>query len=239
MAAGQGVIWDRPERSSRGPAPTLTRERIAAVAVALADEQGMDQTSMRALAAELGVGAASLYRYVARKDQLVDLMVDAVMGSDLAFEVSGYWRDDMRGYARAARDMTLRHPWIAAAGAGRTSIGPNTAERYEQGLSMLGDLGLTIDDMLVMIETVNAFVRGRALVEIAEREAIRRSGLNQDQWMDTQAPHIERLIESGRYPLLTQVVIHARAPHDPNRLGRDFDIGLERLLDGLSTMLPD
>ncbi len=55
----------------------------------LADTQGIEAVSMRSLAVELGVGATSLYRYVARKDELIELMVDAVMGNDLQFEVVG------------------------------------------------------------------------------------------------------------------------------------------------------
>ncbi len=54
----------------------------------------------------------------------------------------------------------------------------------------------------------------------------------------TQIPYIQSLIESGRYPLLTRVVFDARAPHDPDRLEHGFDLGLERVLDGLATMLP-
>ena len=92
--------------------------------------------------------------------------------------------------------------------------------------------------MLVMVETLDAFVRGRALEELSEQEAVRRSGLDQEQWMQTQIPYIESLIDSGRYPLLTRVVFDARAPHDPDRLEHGFDLGLERVLDGLATMLP-
>ena len=62
----------------------------------LADTQGIEVVSMRALAVELGVGAASLYRYIDRKDELIDLMVDAVMGDDLQFEVVGDCREDLR-----------------------------------------------------------------------------------------------------------------------------------------------
>ena len=75
MSLSRGVIWERPERAGRGPAPSLSRDEIAASAVTLADTQGIEAVSMRALAVELGVGAASLYRYVARKDELIDLMV--------------------------------------------------------------------------------------------------------------------------------------------------------------------
>jgi AcrR family transcriptional regulator len=239
MSSRRGVIWDRPERATRGPAPSLSRDGIAAAAVKLADTQGIEAVSMRALAVELGVGAASLYRYVTRKEEVIDLMVDAVMGSDLRFEVRGDWREDLRSYARSQRAMTLRHPWMALRGTGRSSLGPNTARRFEQGLGAIDGLGLEIDEMLVMIETLNAFIRGRVLLELSEQEAIRRSGMSQAQWMETQVPYIESLIASGRYPLLTRVVLDARAPHDPDRLKNDFDLGLERVLDGLATILSD
>jgi hypothetical protein len=68
--------------------------------------------------------------------------------------------------------------------------------------------------MLLLIETIDAFVRGRALGELAEGEA------------------------SRRYPLLTRVVFDAVGPHDPDRIESRFADGLERLLDGLAKMLP-
>jgi AcrR family transcriptional regulator len=206
--------------------------------VALADTQGIEALSMRALAVELGVGAASLYRYVARKDELIDLMVDAVMGDDLRFEVRGDWREDLSSFARSLRTMTLRHPWMAMHGAGPRNFGPNTVRCYEQVLSLIDGLGLEIDEMLVMVETLAAYIRGRALEELSEQEAVRRSGLDQEEWMQAQAPYVESLIESGRYPLLARVVLDARSPHDPDRLDHGFEQGLERVLDGLATMFP-
>jgi AcrR family transcriptional regulator len=239
MSSSRGAIWDRPERAARGPAPSLSREEITAAAVAMADTQGIDAVSMRTLAVQLGVGAASLYRYVDRKDELIDLMVDAVMGDDLQFELRGDWRDDLRSFARGMRAMTLRHPWVAVHGAGRRNLGPNTARRYEQVLSAINGFGLEIDEMLVMVETLDAFIRGRALDELSEQESARRSGLDQEEWMRIQFPYIESLINSGHYPLLTRVVLDARSPHDPDRLTRSFDLGLERVLDGLATMIPE
>jgi AcrR family transcriptional regulator len=239
MSPAHGIIWNRPERAARGPVPSHSRREIATAAVILADTQGIEAVSMRALAAELGVAATSLYRYVARKDELIELMVDAVMGEDLRFEISGGWRQDLHSFAHALRAMILRHPWMAAPSAGLRSFGPKTAERYEEVLGTIDGLGLDIDQMLVMVETVDAYVRGRALEEISEQEAVRRSGLDQEQWMETQIPYISSLIESGRYPLLTRVVFDARAPHDRDRLRHGFDQGLERVLDGLAMMLPE
>src|SRR5580692_8037138 len=158
---------------------------------------------MRALGVEVGVGAASLYRYVARKEELIDLMADAVMGSDLHFEICGEWRADLRSVARGLRAMTLRHPWMAVHGAGRRNLGPNTARRYEQVLSAIDGLGLEIDEMLMMVETLDAFIRGRALDELSEQESARRSGLDREEWMRAQFPYIDSLISSGQYPLLT------------------------------------
>ena len=239
MSSDRGIIWDRPERAARGPAPSLSRVEIATAAVTLADTHGIEAVSMRTLAVELGVGAASLYRYVASKDELIDLMVDAVMGHDLQFEIRGDWREDLRSFAHGLRAMALRHPWVAVPSAGLRSLGPNTARVYEQVLSAIDGLGLEIDEMLVMVETLDAFVRGRALEELSEQEAVRRSGLDQEQWMEAQTPYIRSLVESGSYPLVTRVVLDARTPHDPDRLEHGFELGLERLLDGLATMLPE
>jgi len=237
MSSSRGVIWERPERAARGPAPSHSREEITRAAVKLADTQGIEAVSMRAIAVELGVGAASLYRYVARKDELIELMVDAVIGDDLEFEVGGSWREDLRSFAQGLRAMTLRHPWMAVPSAGLRNFGPKTAGCYERVLGAVDGLGLEIDEMLVMVETLDAYVRGRVFEELSEQEAVRRSGLDQEQWMRTQIPYIESLIASGRYPLLTRVVLDARAPHDPDRLEHGFDLGLERVLDGLATML--
>ena len=237
MSTNSGVIWDRPARAARGPAPSLSREQITAAAVRLADTQGIEALSMRALAVELGVGAASLYRYVARKDELIDLMVDKVMGT-VEFDVSGDWREDLRSFARGLQATILCHPWMAIEGAGRTSLGPNTAQCFERILRAIDGLGLAIDEMLSMIETLDAFIRGRALEELADQEAIRRSGLDNDQWMNIQAPYVQSLIGSGRYPLLSRVVLHAHGPQDPDRLKRGFELGLELVLNGLATILP-
>ena len=142
------------------------------------------------------------------------------------------------GRPESARARDVRCASVAGPSAGRRSFGPHEAGFNEQVLAAIDGLGLEIDEMLVMVETLGAYVRGRVLEELAEQEAVRRSGLDQQQWMATQVPYIRSLIESERYPLLTRVVLDARAPHDPERLEHGFDLGLECVLDGLATMLP-
>ena len=66
-------------RPSRGPQPVYSRAQIAAAAVKIADAEGIGAVSMRRIASELGSGATSLYRYITKKDELLDLMSEAVL----------------------------------------------------------------------------------------------------------------------------------------------------------------
>lgn len=231
------VIWARPERSGRGPAPSLRRDEIAAAAVKLADAEGFEAVSMRALAAALGVGATSLYRYVESKEEVVDLMVDHALGADLRFEIRGDPRRDLGAFARGMRRMLLAHPWMAIHGVGRPTLGPHTLAMIERVFAAIDGTGLEIDEMMLAVGTLDAYVRGRVLDQLAEREAIRRSGFSQEEWMERMKPWMGGIIESGRYPLVTRIVIEARTPHDPDRIEKQFEGGLERVLDGLLASL--
>jgi AcrR family transcriptional regulator len=228
------VIWARPERSGRGPAPSLTRDDIAAAAIGLADTEGFEAVSMRSLAAALGVGATSLYRYVESKEEVVDLMVDHALGADLNFEMKGDDpRRDLTELARAMRTMLLAHPWMAIHGAGRPTLGPNTLDMIERVFGAIDGIGLEIDEMMLVVGTLDAYVRGRVLDQLAEGEAIRRSGFSQDEWLERMKPWMGGILDSGRYPLVARIVIEARTPHDPDRVDNIFEAGLERVLDGL------
>jgi Tetracyclin repressor-like, C-terminal domain len=92
--------------------------------------------------------------------------------------------------------------------------------------------------MLVSVETLQAFVRGSALGELVEQEAIRRSGLEREQCMTAPAPYMQKIIDVGHQPLVARVVLHAESPHPDNHDERGFELGLDRILDGLSANLP-
>ena len=234
------MIWTRPERAGKGPAPSHSRAEITAAAIGLADAEGIDAVSMRRVAAKLGAGTGTLYRYVARKDDLIDLMIDAGRGRGRR---SG---PAQRGLAPGPpgvlpggpASIMHRHPWVAVLAAGRPTFGPNGLRLAEHTLRAIADLGLTIDEMLVSVETLQAFVRGYTLGELAEQEAIRRSGLDREQWMTAHAPYLERIIDDGLHPLVTRVVLHAEGPHADDQDERGFELGLNRIVDGLSANLP-
>jgi AcrR family transcriptional regulator len=104
--------------------PQLTRQRVMTVAIELADRDGIDSISMRKLAQELGVEAMSLYTHVRNKDDLLDGMVDAVIGQIPISADGTDWKASLRQMALAARSVVLRHPWAARTIETRTTPGP-------------------------------------------------------------------------------------------------------------------
>jgi AcrR family transcriptional regulator len=224
-------------KPTRGPQPAFTREQIASASVKIADAEGIDALSMRRIAAELGSGTASLYRYVAKKNELLDLMVEVVIVEDKPQKLTGDWREDLRKMAHRSRRMILRHPWMIAVSSYRSSLGPNLLSWLELSLGAVDQLGLDIDEMLVISNTIYAFARGYAAGEIAEQEASRRSGLTREQWMAARAGSTHEKLNTGKYPMFERVVKDAKAPHDPNAAERGFSLGLDHILDGIAARL--
>jgi len=220
-------------RSLRGPQPAYSRDQIAAAAVKIADAEGIEAVSMRRIAGELGSGATSLYRYITKKDELLDLMSEAVLEVERLPKPSGNWRADLRKIAYHMRAMSLRHPWTVGISTSRSALGPNTLRCLELTLRVIDNLGLDIDEMLVISNMLFTFVRGYAAGEIAEREASRRSGLNREQWMRSRAEHTKAILRTGKYPMFARVVKDARAPHDPDAAEHGFLMGLEHLFNGI------
>lgn len=101
----------RRAKPKRAP---LSRERVVAAAMALADENGEAGVTMRAIGARLGVEAMSLYNHVAGREQILDGMVDAVFGEiDLPAPATD-WKEAMRGRAVSACAVLRRTPGRSA-----------------------------------------------------------------------------------------------------------------------------
>ncbi|SOC53238.1 transcriptional regulator, TetR family [Blastococcus aggregatus] len=102
----------------------LSRDRVLGAAVALADSVGIEALSMRQLAQELGVVPMALYKHVANKDELVDGMVDVVLGEIDPAAPTADWRDAVRRRVLSAREVVVRHPWARKAIESRTRRTP-------------------------------------------------------------------------------------------------------------------
>lgn len=235
MATRTSVIWERLDRPSRGPQPAWSHDQIVKVAIGIADGHGLEALTMRRLATAVDAGTMTLYRYLNGKDDLLELMFDAILDeAPVPDAPSGDWRLDLTELARQNRQLGHRHPWSVLHALGRPTFGPNALRRSEYMLACLDGLGLTIDEMLEMLETVRAFVTGFVHDELSEREAQRRSGLTEAEWQEWVGPYLGRALATGRYPYLARVVKEGSHAQDGDER---FERSLRRILDGIAADL--
>ncbi|MEU8437219.1 TetR/AcrR family transcriptional regulator [Streptomyces sp. NPDC029216] len=222
------LVWSRERRTPRRQAPSV--ERIVATAIAIADTEGLPGLSMRRIATELGSGTASLYRYVTSRDELLDLMIDAVQGETAPPALTGNWRTDLTNVAKRLRALVLRHPWLGSDLLGRPALGPNSLRQFETSLTAAA--ALTQDATLAAhtIDTVLAYTLGAVTAELAELQAQQRTGLTEEQWRASVAPYIREVIADGTYPQFARRVTEAEDADPEER----FDFGLACVLDGVA-----
>ncbi|MFD4796421.1 TetR/AcrR family transcriptional regulator [Streptomyces anulatus] len=205
------TVWSRPERGARGPAPERSRTEITTAALALADAEGLAAVSMRALAQKLGTGPASLYRYVGSRDELLDLMADAVAGEmDLSGATGGGdWLDDLVGLALQSRDAHVRHPWLADLDDRRGEVlGPHAIDYLDHVLGILAPAPGTAGQKLEAIGLLGALA-----VLFARREA----GAAGAGGPSAQAAHLAAVAAEGRHPHLLAALTAAGAPPPADR----------------------
>lgn len=144
-----------PRRPTAAREP-LSRARVLAEAVALADAEGIGAVSMRHLADRLGVVPMALYKHVADKDDLLDGMVDAVIGEFRTVDPPGVavgdspgdpagWKAEVRAAVLAARAAVLRHTWARRAIESRTVRTPAVLGHMEHLTTLFLGAGLTPD----------------------------------------------------------------------------------------------
>ena len=228
------LLWDTGRRPSRGPKPGLTLERIVEAAVLVADAEGLEAVSMRRVATELGTGTMSLYRYVPGKAELLDLMLDRVQRvsekpADLG---DGGWRSALEALGRATLALYQRHPWLIRVNQSRPILGPSALDGMEKVLSRIKSMGLTDPELISVIIAVDGYVVGAARTQLYHQEAEHRTGLTDAEFWQAQAPVLEELMLSGRYPHLAGLSEDAFGPDFEH-----FEFGLQRMLDGLEVLV--
>lgn len=217
-------IWLRRERAPVGRPAQRSRAEITAAAIGIADREGLEAVSMRRVAAELGTGAASLYRYVETREELLDLMTDAAGAENSVAPPSGDWLGDLVAVGDQARATLRRHPWLAGLVITRPVIGPNGITLLEHVLAVLAghpaDLGTKMEAFAMLNGMTAAFV----LHEQAGGSAL--AGRN--------VAYLRHAATSGEHPRLARLLARARpATADPADPADRFGDVLARVLAGV------
>ena len=136
------LIWLRPERGARGPAPAHSRAEIAGVAVELADAEGLAGVSMRKVAAEM----------------------------EPSERPSGDPRADLAEFARRGVALLRRHPWLPPLVSTRLTIGPNSLRQLEYFLGIMSGVDVPAVTKMELYGLLNGFLYTFAQFEANQRD---------------------------------------------------------------------
>jgi AcrR family transcriptional regulator len=220
----------KTDRSPKRRTP-LSRDRVLRTAIALADERGLSELTMRKLAKELGVEAMSLYNHVANKDDLLDGMIDIVFGEIDAPAADGDWKAELRKRAVSTRDALRRHPWAVGEMEGRTNHGPANLRIHDAVLGCLRGAGFSIEMTVRAYSVQDAYIYGFAL-----QQTDMSSETPEDFAAEAQRQIVEYESMLAGFPHLVEVVggYVATAGYDYDT---EFLFGLDVILDGLERLL--
>lgn len=207
------------------PPARLSRDKILATAVRLADRDGLEAVTMRRLGQALGVEAMSLYKHVANKDAILDGLLERVLAEVELPRPGSDWEAELRRAARSMHDALARHPWACGLVMAPASS-PNALEariRYiEALLRTLREAGFTPAQAYYGYHALDSHAVGFAMWELGH--AVPDSAV---------VEHVRRQIESGTYPYLLE---HARQ-HDTEPAQSSFEFGLDLIFHGLRQLL--
>jgi AcrR family transcriptional regulator len=214
--------WDTPGRAESRA--NLDRESIVTAAIKVLDDVGYEALSMRRVAAELDTGAATLYWHVTDKDQLIDLMLDRIMGElELPEPDPEHWEEQIRAFAKGGREMFRRHRDIAQATLGRIPLGPNLIRITEWILTVLRGAGVPDREAAWFPDLA-------ALVGAAQAVEDHMASAADDQLLQSMAEYMGSL-PPDRFPNTVAVIPALMSGTADER----FDFALELLIRGLAT----
>lgn len=226
VRAGRPPVRSRPA-SRRGRRAGLTRSRVIEAAVELIDREGLEDFSLRRLAACLGVEPMSLYNHVRSKDDLFDGVVEAVMAEMAASDdPKGRWDERMRSRAAALRRVALAHPYASILVFTRPVLTPAALSVLRAGLAPALEAGLPTEQAVHALRTFTSFISGAILRELGSGMTFATSDPKR------AAQRVDEIESAGDTILAEAAPYLAACDHDAL-----FDYGVELILDGLSRQI--
>jgi AcrR family transcriptional regulator len=218
-----------PQADRRVKRTPLSRERVLAAALIVADKGGIEFLSIRHIADELGAKPMALYNHISSKDDILDGIVDLVFNEITVPSDSADWMTAMRLRAHSARDALVRHPWASVLMQSRTNPGPATLRHQNDVIGCLRTGGFTIHQAAHAFSVIDSYIYGftqqqRNLTYTTPEQATAVAG------------NILHQLPADKYPHLAAMIIeHALQPDYD--YAAEFDFGLNLILDGLEALV--
>ncbi|HWV23885.1 MAG TPA: TetR/AcrR family transcriptional regulator [Thermomicrobiales bacterium] len=227
-------------RGGRRPRVQLDIEQIVDAAMDIADRKGPDAMTMRAIAAELGVGVMSLYWYVPNKRELEGLVLERLMRESAPPpDSTGNWRANLELIARNNRKGMLAHPWMVDLFSSSEFIpehilGHGMLSHMENTMRMVEDLPLSFEEKMSIMNMIDDFTLGFAFGEVMERRRLEALGMTEDELHTSIAPRIQALLDEADYPLFRHFMAH---DHELPNKDQQFEHALQIMLDGVEVQI--
>ncbi len=205
----------------------LSRDRVLHAAIGLADEAGIEALSMRKLGQALGVEAMSLYNHVANKDDILNGIVDLIVGEfDIPASGTG-WKAAIRRTAISAHDVLVRHPWAASLMLSVTGTQPARWRYMDRILGSLREAGFSTDMTDHAYHALDSHVTGFTLWQVQIQV--------DPEKLPGMAATFLRDLPADDYPYLVEHIEHHLNEPRPGDEG-SFAFGLDLILDGLERL---
>ncbi|MBM7460845.1 TetR/AcrR family transcriptional regulator [Rhodococcus coprophilus] len=230
------LLWrDHPaarQGGARGPRAKVTTSQAVDAAITLADTEGLEQLTVRRLAAELGISGMALYTHVGSRDDLLVLMADAVHGSAPRRPYLGSdWRTRVRQLTDADLALYGGHEWLLDVSDQRVSLGPGTIAKYDHDLHAFDHTGVSDVDRDAALTFVADFTRAAARARRPDPHAADMAEV-WSAWRARLASYV-----GNDFPLARRVGAAAGAvlntSYSPEA---SWEFGRERVLDALAML---
>jgi AcrR family transcriptional regulator len=233
LPASVETAWGLRERPNRGPKPGLTLDRIVDAAIQVAVAEGLPAVSMARVAKELDTSTMSLYRYVAAKNELLALMVDGALGRPpAADDPNETWRAGLSRWAWGCHERLRAHPWALGVPISGPPTTPNQVAWLEDGLRALRDTRLREVEKASVVLLLSGYVRSEATLTadlVATNPTL-------EAVMAGYPSTLRKLTDPDRFPAL-HAVLDAGVFDVADDPDVEFSFGLERILDGVDTLV--
>jgi AcrR family transcriptional regulator len=208
----------------------LSRDRVLYTAVALADKEGIDWLSMRKLADELGVVPMALYKHVAHKEQLLDGMIDVVVG-EIDPPVSGTdWKSAVRQRILSARGVLQRHPWASQVMESKKNPTPVVLAYMDSMIGLFRSGGFSVSLTHHVMHTIGSRILG-----------FTQELFNDSRTIDPEMQAIMMRELGPRFPNVLAIAM-AASHEGESVVGQgcddqyEFEFALDLLLDGFESL---
>ncbi|MGP5077945.1 TetR/AcrR family transcriptional regulator [Brachybacterium alimentarium] len=234
-----GLLW---RDSPVSPRSGISTQSVTALAVDLANREGLDAVTIRRLAEEAGVTAMALYPHIGGRAELVELMLDHVAGviyEAVTIPEGADWRERVTAIAEANWASCQAHPWITDLTTGRPVPGPGSSTKYETELRALDGIGLTDIEMEHTLTALLSLVHGTARATLAVQSS-RAPGEDKDtDWWSNIEPALTAAIgDEARFPIASRVSRtlgeQAGKANDPEGA---YQRGISLILDGIEQLI--